>query len=82
MKWKMQLRCHIVPSHTTLCTFSNIFFITAVQKTRIITRKDTEADNRTTRGTEWLLHEETLNRLYGSTDHRELLSYLLQSVQT
>lgn len=74
MKQKMQLCCHIVPSHTTLYIPSRIFFfnlIIAFQKTHITTRKDTEAGNGTTRGKERLPYEETLNRLYGSTDYRE-----------
>lgn len=59
---------------TPHCIPSQVFFfnlITAFQKTRVITRKDTETGNRTTRSTEWLLYEETLNRLHGSTDYRE-----------
>lgn len=57
------LTLHCIPSQT--------FFFNLIIKTCITTRRDIEAGNRTTRGTEWLLYEETLNRLYGSTDYRE-----------
>lgn len=61
------------------CTFSSIFLqlIIAFQNTCIIPREDTDAGNRTTRGTERFLYEETLNGLQGSTDYT-LLSHLLQ----
>lgn len=64
MKQKMQLCCHVVPSHVF---FSNL--IIAFQKTHIVTRKDTEAGNGTP---EQFVYKDTLNRLfYGSRDYRE-----------
>lgn len=75
MKQKMQLCCHVVPSHIPHHIPVQIFSFNlniALQKTCIITRKYIEAGNGTTRCKEQLLYEETLSRLYGSTDYREL----------
>lgn len=67
MKQKMQLCCHVAPSHV-LGFFFN--FIITFQKTLTVTRKDTEAGSGTPEVQEFV-YEDTLNKLCGLRDYRE-----------